>query len=116
MNLGKQGEDMACRLLVRKGFEIITRNYRYDRAETDVIAKNEMLKLILFVEVKTRTSSEYAAPEDSITERKKIQMVKSAEGFLKENSGFENYEMRFDIVSIIINRNTKITKHIENIF
>jgi putative endonuclease len=116
MNLGKEGEDNACGLIERKGFEIIARNYRYDRAETDVIAKSDKLKILLFVEVKTRASSGYAEPEDSITHRKMNQMIKSAEGFLMQHEEFENYEKRFDVISVIINKNRKTIKHIENIF
>lgn len=116
MKLGNGGEKIAKDYMINKGYDFLAENYRYDRAETDLIFKKDKEKLIVFMEVKTRTSSFFAEPEDSITERKQGQMVKSAEGFLSANEEYEGYERRFDVMAIIVKgKETKIN-HLENIF
>ena len=61
---GKEGEDMAARFLIEKGFEIVERNYRYKRSEIDLIVKKD--KWLVFVEVKLRSSDLYGYPEDFV--------------------------------------------------
>jgi putative endonuclease len=116
MNAGKQGEEIALKYLEEKGFKLVAKNYRYDRAETDLIVKDDGKKLLLFAEVKTRTSNKFAEPEDSISETKQYQMYKSAEGFLFENEQYEEYEKRFDVISIVLENQTHTIKHLEDIF
>lgn len=116
MNLGKAGEVAAKKYLEQKGFVLTEANYRFDRAETDLIMKNDKNKIILFIEVKTKASNRFSEPEDSVTHTKAKQMLKSAEGFLSENEQYEEYEKRFDVVSLIYQRGKFEIKHFENIF
>ena len=116
MNLGKAGEETARKFLEAKGLELIEANYRFDRAETDLIMKNDEQKIILFVEVKTKASNRFSEPEDSVTHTKAKQMLKSAEGFLSENEQYEEYEKRYDLVSLIHQKGKFEIKHFENIF
>jgi len=116
MNPGKTGEALALKHLEEKGLVLVARNYRFDRAETDLIFKDDNKKLLLFVEVKTRTSNKFAEPEDSINTLKQRQMLKSAEGFLYENGQYEDYEKRFDVISVLLDNETCTIKHLEDIF
>ncbi len=116
MTLGKTGEDTARKFLEAKEFILVEANYRFDRAETDLIMKNDNNKIILFVEVKTKASNRFSEPEDSVTHTKAKQILKSAEGFLSENEQYEEYEKRFDVVSLIYQKGKFEIKHFENIF
>jgi putative endonuclease len=94
--LGIEGENEAAKFIKKKGYTLLARNYRYGRAEVDIIAK--YLHYIIFVEVKTRTSYAYGYPESFVTAQKQKLIVKAAENYLY----VENYksECRFDILAI----------------
>src|SRR5438045_4167835 len=95
--LGKEGEKAAAEFLLELGHELLARNFRYKRAEVDIISKAE--GLIIFTEVKTRSSDKFGFPEESV-DRKKIKLLKeAAEEFMYQNN-YES-EVRFDIISII---------------
>ncbi|MEK6698227.1 MAG: YraN family protein [Nitrospirota bacterium] len=95
--LGKAGEDRAARFLVKQGYKILERNYRVPSGEIDLIAlhKGE----VVFVEVKTRTSDAFGAPELAVTPRKQRQMVKAALGYIKYKK-LHQVPCRFDVVAI----------------
>lgn len=112
--LGKQGEKIAEKFMLSKGYELLCRNYRYNRAETDLILLDKKLKTLVFTEVKTRRSKTFGEPEESITYRKSEQMLKSADGFISEHPEYEDYERRIDVVTIYIEGNKTIVNHIEN--
>jgi putative endonuclease len=112
-DFGKQAEDWAVAFLEEKGYKILLRNYRYQKAEIDIIAEFE--NQIIIVEVKARETDAFAEPQDAVN-RKKIQMLTlGANHFLEEND--IDLEVRFDIISIISDRNSapKI-QHIEDAF
>lgn len=115
LKLGKTGEEIAQKFFESNGFSLIEKNFRFERAETDLIFKNDFKKLIIFAEVKTRTSKKYGEPEESITEKKAKQLIKSAQGFIFLHPEYEDYEKRFDIVSIVKKNNNFSLKHLENI-
>jgi len=112
--LGKQGEILAKEYFLSKNYVLIAENYRYERAETDLIFEDKNNKTLIFVEVKTRRTKTYGEPEESITKIKAEQLIKSAEGFLFEHSEYENYEKRIDVFTIFFDKNKQIFNHIEN--
>ena len=116
MNLGKHGETKAKEYLMAKGYEVVKENFRYQRAEVDLIVKDEIKKLLVFVEVKTRRSKKFGEPEEAVTEQKQGQLIKSAEGFLMDNAGYVDYNKRFDVVTIYIEGEKETINHIENAF
>jgi len=115
-SLGKTGEAIAKEYFESHGYEIVAENYRYDRAETDLVIKDEKSKVLVFVEVKTRRSRKFGEPQESVTPRKQEQMIKSAEGFLMMTPGYENYEKRFDVAAIMIENGKANLNHIKNCF
>lgn len=95
--LGKWGEMKAASYLISQGLEILKQNYRCEYGEIDLIAKDG--ETIVFVEVKTRSSSTYGLPEEAVDTAKQEHIVASAENYLMENSFNEDW--RVDVVSII---------------
>jgi putative endonuclease len=116
MNLGKYGEGVAKNYLQSKNFEMVAENFRFERAEVDLIFKDERKKILMFVEVKTRRSKTFGEPEESVTEKKQGQIIKSAQGFLMKHPEFDEYDKRFDIVSVYVKGNKKEINHIINAF
>ncbi len=112
--LGKQGEKIAEKFMVSKGYELLCRNYRYNRAETDLILLDKKNKTIVFTEVKTRRSKTFGEPEESITFKKSEQLLRSADGYLSEHPEFEDYEKRIDVITIFIEGKKETINHIEN--
>ncbi len=112
--LGQWGEEQAIRYLQSQGFHIIARNYRYGRqGEIDIVAKDG--ECWVFVEVKTRRSRQFGAPEESITLAKQTQLRKLAVAFLVEQ-GIEDAECRFDVISIELRYGTVQIRHLRNAF
>jgi len=116
LKLGEEGEQIAKDYLLSKGYELVAKNYRYERAETDLIVKDEKNKTLVFVEVKTRKTKTFGEPEDAVNEFKQAQLVKSAEGFMLQHEEYEDYLKRIDVIAIFIERGKRNINHIENAF
>jgi putative endonuclease len=109
---GKKGEELAAKFLVENGYEILERNYRWKRYEIDLIAKIGFF--LVFVEVKTKTNTSYGMPEDDVTAKKANQVMAAAEEYIFE-TGWKN-EIRFDIISVIIQKESILIDHILDAF
>ena len=116
MSLGKIGEELARKYLESKGYELVKENYRFERAEMDLIMKNEASKTLVFIEVKTRKTKAFGEPQEAVDEYKQLQLIKSAEGFMMNYPEYEDYEKRFDIIAIFIEGDKEIINHLENAF
>lgn len=110
---GDEGEDLACAFLEREGYAIVERNFRYERAEVDVIAKDG--DELVFVEVKSRRSNAFGEPEDAVDEAKQEQIVNAAEGYLTEKD-LDNAPVRFDVVAITYRDDSPVIEHIRDAF
>jgi putative endonuclease len=110
---GTQGEELAARFLETHGYQIVERNFRSGRGEIDLIAKDG--GELVFVEVKSRRSSQYGEPEESITRSKEAQLKRVAEGYLFHR-GIENQSCRFDVVAITYDQRTPVIRLIQNVF
>ena len=115
-HLGKTGEAIAKEHFESLGFEFVEQGFRYERAETDLIFKDDAKKIIVFAEVKTRRSKKFGEPEESVTERKMQQMIHSAQGYIMLNPEYDDYEKRFDIAAIMIENGKAKLNHITNCF
>ena len=97
-NLAKDGELIALMFLQKEGFSILKTNWYFQKAEVDIIAKDD--NFLVFIEVKTRGSRKFGNPEDAI-DKKKIMLYKdAAEGYLEQYPS--DAEIRFDVISIVI--------------
>ncbi len=110
--LGEKGEDLALDFLLKQGYELLARNYRYQKAEVDIILNQG--NTIIFVEVKTRTSESFVEAEVAVTTQKQKRMISAANNFLTETS--MDYEAQFDIVVVILNSKEKSIRHIPDAF
>ncbi len=97
--LGKKGEDLAVRFLKKRGYHIIDRNYACKMGEMDIIAREK--DVLVFVEVKTRTSAIFGPPQLAVNPKKQSQMSKVALHFQKEKN-LEDAKARFDVVAILL--------------
>ena len=95
--LGRTGEDRAAKHLAEKGYTILERNYSAPQGELDLIALDR--GTLVFVEVKTRTSDAFGAPELAVDQRKQGRMIKAALGYLKHKR-LHQMPCRFDVVAI----------------
>lgn len=109
---GKEGEEMAARFLMEKGYEIIERNYRHKRLEIDLIAKKD--NWLIFVEVKLRSSDAYGYPEDFVDYKKAKNIVDGAEQYTYDKNWQGN--VRYDIISIRLLRDKTEIVQIEDAF
>lgn len=95
--LGREGEDRAARFLAKRGYRILERNFRTPSGEIDLIALHQ--GEVVFVEVKTRTSDTFGAPELAVTPQKQRRMAKAALGYLRRRK-LHQVPCRFDVVAI----------------
>lgn len=110
---GQRGEDLATEYLQQKGYTLLHRNWRYKRAEVDIIAERD--KLLVFVEVKTRKSYKYGYPEEALNTTKQKQLVAAANAYVQDET--ELRELRFDLISITLSPNSPPEiLHIEDAF
>lgn len=96
---GDAGELAAVEFLKQNGYVILERNYYYDHGEIDIIAKEGAA--LVFVEVKSRRSTRFGAPEESVTPKKQALIRRTAEGYAAER-GITDTDCRFDVVSVLV--------------
>lgn len=114
--VGKKGEDEAEKFLTRKGYKILERNYRKQYGEIDIIAidTNKKEPVLVFIEVKTRTSSQFGLPLEAITPWKLKPLLKTAQLYVVSHSKLPELQ-RFDAISIILLSSGAKIEHMENI-
>ena len=95
---GKSGEDLASQWLELKGYQIIERNWRNRRNEVDIIASEK--KVLHFIEVKTRTTVDFALPESKVKGPKLRHLKEAAEAYLYLHPEWR--WIQFDILSVIM--------------
>ncbi len=110
--LGKKGEELAKIMLIDKGYSIIETNWRYDKDEIDIIAKDG--DELVIVEVKTRSTDFFGYPEEAVNSKKEFFLIRATESYLQEND--LDIDSRFDIVSIILNNKETKIHHIIDAF
>jgi len=110
--LGKKGEELAVEYLRLKEYEILELNYRYQKAEIDIIAKRG--NTLIAAEVKTRSTPEFGDPQDFV-KPKQIQQLVKAMNFYVEDQNLD-VDVRFDIIAIIKNKMGTRIEHIQDAF
>lgn len=112
-DLGRKGEQIARRYLEERGYRILEANWTYGRAEIDLVALTG--GRLIFVEVKTRSSNAFGEPEDFVGFAKQRLMERAANGYINRLNF--NGEIRFDIISILFDREGgHRVRHIEDAF
>ena len=110
--LGKDGEELAVHYLIEKGFEIREQNWRFQKAEVDIIAqKGEVLAI---VEVKTRSNSFFGDPQEFVKKDKINLLTKAIDHYVR---AFDlDVEVRFDIIGIVKTDFKTAITHLEDAF
>jgi putative endonuclease len=97
LELGKEGEDLACAKVEGLGYQCIARNFRCSLGELDLIAKDG--ETLVFIEIKTRKGRSLDYAKEAVHARKQRQMSKVALAYMKKNK-CEDAKARFDVVVI----------------
>lgn len=97
LSLGKAGEEKAAEYLLDKGHKILKKNFSTRYGEVDIITR--LRETIVFVEVKTRSSSSYGSPLEAVTKKKQLQIARTALEFLRQKKLFDT-DARFDVISV----------------
>ena len=111
-DFGAAGEQMARDFLAKEGYTILETNWRHLSHEVDIIAKNG--DILAFVEVKTRNSRFLGEPEIFVSRTQQKAYITVADAYVTKNNRTE--EVRFDIVSIVLNSKEQSINHIEGAF
>lgn len=111
--VGKTGEDVAENFLKTLGYQIIEKNFYYQHGEIDIVAKEG--ETLVFVEVKSRRSDRFGAPEESVTPRKQEVLRRTAEGYVASKN-LTDTECRFDVVSVVMKDGAAECRLLKNCF
>lgn len=106
-DFGKIAEDLAVDFLIKNQYKILARNFRYLKAEVDIIAEFE--DQIIIAEVKARNTDIFLEPQEAVNKKKIKLLVSAANYFIEENN--INKEVRFDIISVLPNQKKTLEIH-----
>ena len=110
--LGKKGEQLAVNYLIGKGYKIVERNWRFQKAEIDIIARKA--ETLISVEVKTRSTKNFGNPQDFVNPKKiKLMVVAMNEYILNKDL---DIELRFDIIAITKDKSSFDIEHFKDAF
>jgi putative endonuclease len=110
--LGKEGEKIAINYLLKNEYQIVEKNYRFLKAEVDIIAQKE--NILIAVEVKTRSTDYFGDPQDFIKQKKIKLLVSAMDHYVIERD--LDVEVRFDIIAIIKQKNVFQIEHLKDAF
>ena len=110
--LGKSGEEHACEYLINKGFSIREKNWRHNKDEVDLIARQG--DYLVIIEVKTRSTFYFGEPQIFVNKKKQGFMIRAANAYILQKD--IHLETRFDIISIVQSGDRMSIKHIADAF
>ncbi len=103
--VGYVGEGIAANFLRKKGYRILERNFKARYGEIDIIAIDK--DTLVFVEVKTRTGTQFGTPEEAITPWKLREVAKTAEFYASLHPELPQ-GLRIDVVGIVLGPNDEV--------
>jgi putative endonuclease len=111
-DIGKKGEALAVLWLINNGYEILHQNWRHSHFEVDIIAHKN--KVLHFIEVKARRSSQFGHPEESVSKKKIENLMHAAEEFLFQFPEWKR--IQYDVLSINIQKSKTEYFFIEDVY
>ncbi|MBO6605523.1 YraN family protein [Psychroserpens sp.] len=111
-DLGKHGEQIAIDYLMAKGYQILETNYRFQKAEVDIIAKME--DTLAVVEVKTRSTKVFGDPHEFLKPKQIERIVTVIDHYIQSKQ--LDVEVRFDVIAIVKTNSTTDIQHLENAY
>ena len=106
-DIGALGEKIAAEYLTGLGYMIRERNFRSREGEIDIIAEKD--DFLVFIEVRTRTSTSYGTPEESVTSQKKERLIALAEAYREDREDLPS-SWRIDVVAIELGPKRKVAR------
>ncbi len=110
--MGAWGEALAVKHLLANGYLIRARNWRHGHGELDIIA--ERGHTIVFVEVRTRRSDAYGAPQETISPHKRATLIATAQAYLEQHD-LQDAQWQIDVIAIELDRRNALSRldHLE---
>lgn len=111
-NRGRSGEQIAVNYLIAKGYKILNQNYRYQKAEVDIIAQKA--GGLIAVEVKTRSNEDFGSPQEFLKPAQIQRIIRAVDHYVLIHN--LELEVRFDIMAIVMSSAAYKIEHIKNAF
>lgn len=111
--LGKYGEDLAANYLIDRGYKIIERNWRCSIGEIDLIAEDKAQ--IVFIEVKTRSSTDFGHPLEAITAKKVLRMQRLVCAWCADKNKVGS-SVRLDAISVLVRSGSVAVEHLKQVY
>lgn len=113
-DFGKEAEIVAANYLIQNNYKILERNWRFLKAEIDLIAIDQSVSELVIIEVKSLHSADFRNPEEAVSRKKRKLLITAADQYTISNEII--LETRFDIVSMLRENSTWKINHIKNAF
>lgn len=113
-DFGKEAENFAAEYLVKNNYKILAKNWRFGKAEVDIIAIDNSKNELTIIEVKALVSDNLKNPEEAVNKAKRKLLIKAADEYVNQNS--VELETRFDVISLIRKNGEWKINHIQNAF
>lgn len=110
--LGEKGEQLAIDYLIKNGYTIRDKNWRFQKAEVDIIAQKDTILAV--IEVKTRSTQAFGNPQDFVNPKKIKLLVKAINEYVISKD--LEVEVRFDIIAVLHQNNQFSIEHLEDAF
>lgn len=111
-DFGKQAEEHAIAYLQQNHYQILAKNWYWQKAEIDIIAKKG--DTLHIIEVKARRNNDFIEPEDAVTRKKIKLLIRAADEYVQQLD--EEVNVQFDIISILLENGKLNLQHIEDAF
>lgn len=110
--LGEKGEQIAERFLIKNGYEILEKNWRYKHLEVDILALKD--NCLVAIEVKTRSYEFVESYYEIVPRKKQLFVIKATDAYI-QNKELDN-EVRFDIIFIVVKNDNHKLEHVVDAF
>lgn len=110
--LGRKGEAEAARFLTQNNYTILEKNYRYRKAEVDLIVQKN--NTLIAVEIKTRSTDFFGHPALFLKPKQQQRIVEAINYYVQQNN--LDVEVRFDVISVVKKKGSFEIQHLKNAF
>jgi putative endonuclease len=112
--LGNYGEDLACRYLERKGYRIVTRNFRFGKGELDIVCMDT--RHLVIVEVKSIRKNGYGLGGERVPLKKQREIIRATYGYLSRHPELQHSGVRFDVILLDFRHYPSTVRHYKEAF
>lgn len=113
-DFGKEAEKISIEFLQKNNYQILEKNWRYHKAEIDIIAIDIQNNQLAVIEVKARTSDKIQPPENAINQTKKKLIITATDAYISQKN--VSLEVRFDVITLLFTSQKWTINHLKNAF